>query len=47
MSFLQKSVLGACALAVMGCVSAPAQRPADTAPATKPQASAPGATTAQ
>ena len=47
MSFLQKSVLGACALAVMGCVSAPAQRPADTAPATKPAASVPGATTTQ
>ena len=47
MSFLQKSVLGACALAVMGCVSAPAQRPADNPPATKPQVSVPGATNAE
>ena len=47
MSVLQKSVLGVCALVIMGCASAPVQRPADTAPATKPQASAPGATTAE
>ena len=47
MSFLQKSLMGACALLVMGCVSAPAQRPADAAPATKPQAVVPAMTAEQ
>ena len=47
MSFLQKGVMGACALLVMGCVSAPVQRPADAAPATKPQAVAPAMTAEQ
>ncbi len=47
MSFLQKGVMGACALLVMGCVSAPVQRPADDAPATKPQAVAPAMTAEQ